>query len=89
MNRDRAQDFYIDIDGIPWPAVRVSQYIDIGGEYNPTHNFLYHPTKIFTGRVIEGLTVAQANEYAARLIEAIRLAATWEAERKEQEATND
>lgn len=85
MNRDRAQEFYIDIDGIPFQAVRVVQYVHIGGEYDKTHGFPYCPTKIFTSRAVEGLTVAQANDYAARLIEAIRIAATWEAERRQQE----
>ena len=85
MNRDRAQEFYIDIDGIPFQAVRVVQYVEISGEYHQTHGFPYCPVKIFTSRVVEGLTLGQGYLYFGQLSVALELADNWEAERKEQE----
>lgn len=85
MNRDRAQEFYIDIDGIPWQAVRVVQYVHIGGEYDKTHGFPYCPVRIFTSRAVEGLTLPQSWEYLDALENACVQAAEWEAERRQQE----
>lgn len=85
MNADRSQEYFIDIDGIPWQAVRVVQYVHIGGEYDKTHGFPYCPAKIFTSRVVEGLTLGQGYLYFGQLSAALELADKWEAERKEQE----
>ena len=84
MNADRSQEYFIDINGIRWQAIRIIQHVHIGGAYSQTNGFPYCPTKIFTSRVMEGMTLPQSWEYLDALENALVQAAEWEQEREAQ-----
>ena len=85
MNADRSQEYFINLDGARWRAVRVVQYVHIGGEYTQPHGLPWQPAKVFCYNAYEGLTLPQSWEYLDALENALVQAAEWEAERKQQE----